>query len=210
LDAAKEAGVEQIVFLSIIGADHNCLVPHYAIERAIEHLHIPATFLRASFFMQNLHTTHCDDIRLRDQLFIPAGNGKTSFIDVRDIAAVAAKALTKPTNDGHSREGLRGNHAYEITGGEALDYQEVAEIFTAVLKRSIYYAKPSLPSFIWQMSRQEFSLPFVLVMAGIYTTTRFGLADTVTSDVQRLLDRPPLSMQNYVEDYQHSWLRMPP
>jgi uncharacterized protein YbjT (DUF2867 family) len=44
----------------------------------------------------------------------------------------------------------------------------------------------------------------------VHTTTRFGLADTVTSDVQRLLDRPPLSMENYVEDYQHFWLKMPP
>jgi uncharacterized protein YbjT (DUF2867 family) len=210
LDAAKEAGVEQIVFLSITGADHNRLVPHYAIERAIEQLHIPATFLRASFFMQNLNTTHCDDIRLRDRLFMPAGNGKTSFIDIRDIAAVAVKVLTEPMNDGNSQKELRGNHAYELTGSKALDYQEVAEIFTAVLKRSIRYTEPSLPSFIWQMSQQGFPLPFVLVMAGIYTTARFGLADTVTSDVQRLLDRPPLSMQNYVEDYQHFWQKKPP
>jgi uncharacterized protein YbjT (DUF2867 family) len=208
LEAASEAGVEQIVFLSIIGADRNRIVPHYAIERAIEQLRIPATFLRASFFMQNLNTTHCDDIRLRDRLFMPAGKGKTSFIDVRDIAAVAVKVLTEPMDDGYSRKELR--RAYELTGGTALHYQEVAEIFTAVLKRPIRYTKPSLPSFIWQMSRQGFPLPFVLVMAAIYTTTRFGLADTVTSDVQRLLDRPPLSMENYVEDYQHFWLKMPP
>jgi uncharacterized protein YbjT (DUF2867 family) len=210
LKAAKEAGVEQIVFLSIIGADRNPIVPHYAIERAIKQLHIPATFLRAGFFMQNLNTTHCEDIRLRDRLFMPAGKGKTSFIDVRDIAAVAVKVLTEPTNDGHSHKELRGNHAYELTGDIALDYREVAAIFTAVLGRPIHYTKPSLPSFIWQMSRQGFPLPFVLVMAVIYTTTRFGLADTVTSDIQRLLDRPPLSMENYVEDYQHFWLKMPP
>jgi uncharacterized protein YbjT (DUF2867 family) len=210
LDAAKAAGVKQIVFLSIIGANHNRIVPHYAIERAIEQLDIPAVFLRASFFMQNLNTTHCNDIRLRDRLFMPAGNGKTSFIDVRDIAAVAVKVLTEPANDGHSQKELRSNRAYELTGGKALDYQEVAEIFTTVLKRLILYTKPSLLSFIWQMSRQGFALPFVLVMAGIYTTTRFGLADTVTSDVQKLLDRPPLSMQNYVEDYQYFWLNMPP
>jgi uncharacterized protein YbjT (DUF2867 family) len=209
LNAAREAGVEHIVFLSIIGADRNPIVPHYAIERAIEQLHIPATFLRASFFMQNLNTTHCDDIRLRDRLFMPAGNGKTSFIDVRDIAAVAVKVLTEPTNDGHSHKELQGNHAYELTGDTALDYREVAVIFTTVLKRPIRYAKPSLLSFIWQMTRQGFPFLFVLVIAGIYTTTRFGLADTVTSDVQRLLDRPPLSMQKYVEDYQHFWLQIP-
>jgi uncharacterized protein YbjT (DUF2867 family) len=80
LNAAKQAGVEEIIFLSIIGADKNRIVPHYAIERAIEQLDILAVFLRCSFFMQNLNTTHREDIRIRDRLFMPAGNGKTSWL----------------------------------------------------------------------------------------------------------------------------------
>ena len=71
------------------------------------------TFLRASFFMQNLSTTHRDDIRERGDVFVPAGKGKTSFIDVRDIADVAVKALTEP---GHE------NKAYPLTGDVALNY----------------------------------------------------------------------------------------
>ena len=50
LNAAKQAGVEEIIFLSIIGADRNRIVPHYAIERAIEQLNIPAFFLRCYLF----------------------------------------------------------------------------------------------------------------------------------------------------------------
>ncbi|MEC4811841.1 MAG: NmrA family NAD(P)-binding protein, partial [Scytonema sp. PMC 1069.18] len=89
IDAAKLACVEQVVFLSILGAERNPIVPHSKIERYINQLGIPATFLRASFFMQNLNTVHQEDIKTRGELFVPAGNGKTSFIDVRDIAAVA-------------------------------------------------------------------------------------------------------------------------
>ena len=200
LNAAKRSGVEEIVFLSIIGADKNRIVPHYAIERAVEQLNIPATFLRCSFFMQNFNTTHREDIRFRDRLFMPAGNGKTSFIDVRDIAAVAVKILTE------SKRELPIDSAYDLTGATALTYSEVASIFTTVLGRPIQYTNPPIPIFIWQMLRQGFPLQFVLVMVGIYTTARFGLADLVTSDVPQLLGRSPISIDRYVEDYRECWL----
>ncbi len=179
-------------------------MPHYAIERAIEQLNIPAVFLRCSFFMQNLNTTHREDIRLRDRLFMPAGNGKTSFIDVRDIAAVAVKILTEVTD--RAKAELRSNRAYDLTGTVALTYAEVATIFTTVLSRPIHYTNPSIPTFIWQMLQQGFPLPFVFVMVGIYTTARFGLADLVASDIQQLLNRSPISIDRYVEDYQECWL----
>ena len=182
LEAAKRSGVKEIVFLSIIGADKNRIVPHYAIERSIEQLNMPATFLRCSFFMQNLNTTHREDIRLRDRLFMPAGNGRTSFIDVRDIAAVAVKFLTEEYHQ--SQELSEINRAYQLTGPVALTYSEVATTFTNVLGRPIYYTNPSIPIFIWEMLRQGFPLQFILVMVGIYTTARFGLADMVTTDVQ--------------------------
>jgi uncharacterized protein YbjT (DUF2867 family) len=204
LNAAKQSGVEEIVFLSIIGADKNRIVPHYAIERAIEQLNIPAVFLRCSFFMQNLNTTHREDIRLRDRLFMPAGNGRTSFIDIRDIAAVAVKILTEEPD--RSEGVLQIDRAYVLTGAVALTYTEVATIFTNILDRPIHYTNPSIPIFIWQMLRQEFPIKFVLVMVGIYTTARFGLADLVTSDVPQLLDRPAISMQQYIEDYRQCWL----
>ena len=200
LNAAKRSGVEEIVFLSIIGADKNRIVPHYAIERAIEQLNIPSVFLRCSFFMQNLNTTHRENIRLRDRLFMPAGNGRTSFIDVRDIAAVAVKILTE------SKGELPIDCAYDLTGATALTYAEVANTFTTVLGRPIQYTNPSIPIFIWQMLRQGFPLQFVLVMVGIYTTARFRLADMVTTDVQQLLGRSPILIDRYVEDYRECWL----
>ncbi|WP_373545788.1 SDR family oxidoreductase [Chamaesiphon sp.] len=207
LNAAKQAGVEEIIFLSIIGADRNHIVPHYAIERAIEKLNILAVFLRCSFFMQNLNTTHREDIRIRNRLFMPAGNGRTSFIDVRDIAAVAVKFLTEEPD---RSKGAQINRAYDLTGTAALTYSEVATVFTNVLDRPIHYTNPSIPVFIWQMLQQGFSFQFVLVTIGIYTTARFGLASMVTSDVQQLLGRAPISMKQYVEDYRQCWLQASP
>jgi uncharacterized protein YbjT (DUF2867 family) len=196
LDAAKEAGVQQVVFLSIQGAEKNPVVPHAQIESYIQSIGLPYTFLRASFFMQNLSTTHQPDIKNYREIFVPAGSGRTSFIDVRDIAAVAAKTLTEA---GHE------NQAYELTGDEALDYYEVAHIFTKVLGRSIIYTDPSILLFAFRMHQRGLKPAFILIMIAIYTTTRLGLAERVTEDTKKLLQREPISMEKFVEDYQSCW-----
>jgi uncharacterized protein YbjT (DUF2867 family) len=56
--AAKAAGVKHVVFLSLQGVEHNKLTPHYKVEQIIRREGLPYTFLRPSFFMQNLSTTH--------------------------------------------------------------------------------------------------------------------------------------------------------
>ena len=196
IDAAKQAGVAQIVFLSLIGIEHNTRVPHYAVEQYLIASGIPYTFLRASFFMQNLNTTHRAEIRERSEIFVPVGRGKTSFIDVRDIAAVAALALTQP---GHEHQ------AYDLTGREALDYYQVAEVFSEVLGRRITYRNPSAVAFLGRQIRAGTAVPFALVMTWLYWSTRNGMAAQVTGEVQRLLGREPITLRQYVTDYQEAW-----
>lgn len=70
LEVAKKVGVEHIVFVSLLGVEKNPVVPHRKIEEFIRNLGFHYTFLRPSFFMQNLNTTHLDDIVNRDELFI--------------------------------------------------------------------------------------------------------------------------------------------
>lgn len=198
IDAARQAGVRHIVFLSVIGTEKNRIVPHYKIEQYIQRSGLNYTFLRASFFMQNLNTVHRAEIKDEHMIYVPAGRGKTSFVDVRDVAAVAALALT---TNGHARR------AYALTGSEAFDYDEVARILSEVLARPIIYRNPSLLSFIWREHKRGTPLPLILVMAAIYTTARLGLAGRITEDTERLLDRAPIPFKQYVEDYRTCWLK---
>lgn len=196
IDAAKQAGVKHIVFLSLIGVAKNRIVPHYKIEQHILASGLDYTFLRASFFMQNLNTTHRREIQERNEIFVPAGKGKTSFIDVRDIAAVAALTLTQA---GHS------GRAYDLTGGEALDYDQVARLFSLALGRTITYRRPSLLQFLRRQRKNGVPSSLALVMAGIYTTARLGLAGRLTEDTRRLLDRAPITLKDYIDDYRAAW-----
>ncbi len=195
--AAQAAGVERVIFLSLLGAERIPIIPHAQIEAYIKSIGLPYTFLRASFFMQNLSTTHRGDIRDSNEIFVPAGKGKTSFIDVRDIADTAVKVMTEP---GHE------NTAYALTGNKALDYYEVAEIFTQVLGRQIVYTNPSIFKFALRMYKRGLAVEFIAVMIGIYTTARLGLAAKVTEDVAHLLQKAPTSMEEFVRDYQENWL----
>lgn len=194
--AARQAGVEHVVFLSLLGAERNRVVPHHRIEQLLQASGMAWTFLRASFFLQNLDTTHRADIRDNDEIFVPAGQGRTSFIDVRDIAAVAALALSGPDHR---------NQAYPLTGDPALSYGDVAQIFSEVLGRPIRYANPSPLSFALRMRARRYPWPYIAVMVGIYTTARLGLAASVTPHTTQLLGRPPLSVRQYVQDYQACW-----
>ena len=191
LAAARAAGVSHVVFLSLLGAERNPVVPHRRLERELEARGPAYTFLRASFFMQNLLTTHLDDVR-RGELVVPAGRGRTSFVDARDVAAAAVQALTTP---GHDRR------AYALTGGEALTYDEVAATLSAELRRPVAYRRPSLARFVRHMRGAGHPADFVLVTAAIYTAARLGLAARVTDDLPRLLGRAPIALREFVRDH---------
>jgi uncharacterized protein YbjT (DUF2867 family) len=196
IDYAAAAGVRHIVFLSLLGAEKNQFVPHAKVEELLLAGSVPYTLLRCGFFMQNLSTTHRQDIRDNDDIFIPAGKGKTAFIDVRDIAAVAAQVLTEP---GHTQQ------SYPLTGSAALDYNEVATLMTQVLDRPIRYSDPHFLHFAWRLWRQGQPLSYVAVVTTIYLTTRWGMAKTVTPDTAVLLNRPPISMQQFIVDNAAAW-----
>jgi uncharacterized protein YbjT (DUF2867 family) len=198
IDAAAEAGARHFVFLSLIGVEQNKRVPHHQVEQHLRKIGVDTTFLRCSFFMQNFNTTHRDEIQHRSELYIPAGRSKTSFIDVRDIAAVAALALVE--GEPHF------NKAYDLTGSEALDYTQVAERFSQVLRRKITYRNPPALGYVLRQLGARKSLGYALITAWLYGNTRKGMADVVTGEVRRLLGRKPISLRQYIQDYRENWI----
>jgi uncharacterized protein YbjT (DUF2867 family) len=194
IDFAARAGVEQIVFLSVMGV--NPLVPHYQVEQKLKRSGLGYTLLRPSFFMQNLDTTHQAEIRDRDEIAVPVGAGRTSFIDVRDIGAAAARVLSEP---GHAGQ------ANTLTGNEAFTYTQVAAVFSTELGRTIRYTNPSPWAFARVRRAQGDSAVLVMVMVALYLTVRLGLGAQVTPTLEGLVGRPPITLEQYVRDYAAAW-----
>lgn len=193
LNYAQQQGIQQIVFVSLIGVEKNPVTPHHKIEKMIRQMELPYTFIRPSFFMQNLNTTHQEDIRVNHDLFIPAGRSRTSFIDTRDIGEVAAVCLTDPTYL---------NRELEITGPEALTYGEIAKEMSTILGTTISYSQPSLFKFRRVMIERGIPKDYVNVMVMLYLITQMGNAKKVTTDLEKVLKRSPRTIQDYIRDYQ--------
>ena len=196
IQKCKEAGVVQIVFLSLLGVEKNPFPPHYKIEKAIVASGIPYTFIRPSFFMQNLSTTHAEDIKERDDLFIPSGKAKISFIDTRDIGEIIGRTLVE---EGHE------NKAYTLTGSQVITYFQVADIMTKVLGREITYSNPSLFKFRKDMISRGIKKEFATVMMVLYLTTKLGMANHVTNTAEVLLKRKPKTIEDFIKDYVEVW-----
>lgn len=131
--AAVKSGLPHIVKLSQLHASAQSPVRflryHAAVEEKIRRSGIAYTFLRPNLFMQGLLGFR-DIIRTQHQFFATAGNAPVSLVDTRDIAAVAAVALT---GNGHTGK------TYDITGPEALTHATLAQILSETLGRTIRY-----------------------------------------------------------------------
>ncbi|HKL58141.1 MAG TPA: NmrA family NAD(P)-binding protein [Sphaerochaeta sp.] len=188
----KHKQIKQIVFLSVQGAETNTIVPHHTIEAHIQELGLPYTFVRPSFFMQNLETTHLEEIRDDHSLMVPTGKGKTNFIDVRDIGQICALMFL---DEKHLYK------AYTVTGETSYSYREVADHLSRGLGFTVTFTNPNPLRFIAYHLRQKRKLAMVLVMLILYTTVRTGKGNITTDTTQELLQRSPISLDRYIADH---------
>jgi uncharacterized protein YbjT (DUF2867 family) len=201
LETARSAGVRHMVLLSLQGAERNKVVPHAKLEAWLRESGLGWTFVRPSFFMENLSTTHASDIRDSNEILVPAGSGRTAFVAASDVASVAAAALLDPT--------AHDQRAWTPTGPQALSYDEVAEVLTGVLGRTIRYTRPGVLRYI-RHARTVLGMPtaMALVTTAIYTVARVGKAGGLTEDVRTVTGREPVSFQEWAVANREAWSRV--
>jgi uncharacterized protein YbjT (DUF2867 family) len=110
VNAMAQRPIRLVAFLSLMGV--NRAMPHWQIEHDLRCAGIPASMLRPSFFTQNVSGAYRADIAVHDRIRLPAGSGRTSFVDTRDVAAVAAAALADPDRHAGSAYTVTGDRAY--------------------------------------------------------------------------------------------------
>lgn len=198
--AAARAGVKHIVYLSVPGADKYSVIPHFHTEKAVKESGVDYTIIQAAYFAQNLTrdiATHWVDIAKYDEIYIPAKNGKHSFIDARDVGEAALNVIAKPER--------HRNRTYLITGPESLTFGEVAQIMTEELGRPIRYANPSLPAFWWRMHRRGVTGDVLFFMCVTYLLGRYGKNAPMTDELRSLLTRPAFTMRDFVRSFCDKW-----
>ncbi len=192
VDTAKRAGVRHIVKLSVIGVGTESFKFgewHAVGERHIRESGIASTFLRPNSFMQNFinHFPPRDGV-----IYLPWGNGKASFVDTRDIAAVAVEALTASGHEGET---------YTLTGSAALGIAEVANILSEAAGREINYV--DVPESAARDTMLQAGLPpwQVDAVMELHAINKQDLWSTVTSDIEKVTGKPPTNFAQFARDH---------
>lgn len=197
---AIKQGVKHTVFLSVSGADTNRIVPHHKVEVFLKSTE-SYTILRPGFFAQNLEDAYLKDILEQDRIYVPAGQAKVAFVDLRDVASVAAQALVRPAD--HHRQG------YTLTGPEAVSFAQAAQLLTECLGRQIHYQAASVTGYLWHLHQRRLPWMQAIVQTILHVGLRFGQAEKVDPTLRRLIGREPYSLGQYVRYHAPTWKLTP-
>ncbi|UOG73394.1 NmrA family NAD(P)-binding protein [Hymenobacter tibetensis] len=194
--AAQQAGVQQVVLLSGAGADAQPGTQinhwHREVEVHLEQSGLSYTVLRPSGFMQNFLTYNGVSIRQENKFYLAIGDGKVNYIDVRDIAAVAATVLTAPVAS-------HCGQIYTLTGPAAVSSEEVAAALSEATGRPISYVAVPEEAAVEAMAQAPDWLRNGLLE--LYRLYKAGGANWVTSTVEDVTQRPPHSIEQFARDY---------
>jgi len=195
-EAARAAGVRQIVKLSALGADAGAECAFLRFNRAAEERVAASgvaawTFLRPNGFFHNL-LGYADSIRTQGAFYAPAGEARISLVDTADIGAVAARVLTDPIE-------AHAGQTYDITGPEALTHDDIARALSALLGRDVRYVAvddAAAKQGMLAAGMPEWQAEAVVALYRFYRT---GAAATVTDTVPALAGRPARTAAQFLE-----------
>ena len=193
--ASEAAGVQRIVLNSALGAgDYAKSFPswHRKVEEKLRATKLRFCILRPNSFLQNVLTYYAPSVRTQGAFYGATGTARTSYVDVRDIAAVAAKALGGGDHDGKT---------YELNGPEALTCAEVAEKISqqaGIVARYVDIPAEAQRKAMLDQGMPAWQVTALLELQEYYTSGKGGTQDGV---LQRLLGRLPITMDKFLAEF---------
>jgi uncharacterized protein YbjT (DUF2867 family) len=181
VDQAIDSGVTYFVFIA----------SYPNVMDLIEKSGRDYTFLRGNFFMQNFEMYQTKDIREHNRLFLPTGKGKAPYVDTIDIGQVAAEVIENPAE--------HKNDTIYLTGPEAMDLHQVADVFSDVLERNITFNEPGDDEYRKEMKKRGFSDEYIDAMIAVFGKIKKGQVAQTSTDIETILGRKPGSLKNYIE-----------
>jgi uncharacterized protein YbjT (DUF2867 family) len=195
IEASEAAGVRRIVLNSALGAgDYGKSFPswHRKVEDKLKATKMAHCILRPNSFLQNVLTYYAPSIRAQGAFYGAMGNARVSFLDVRDIAVVAAKAL---------RGGAHEGKTYELNGPAALRYAEVAEKISkhaGIAAQYVDIPEAAQRKAMLDQGMPEWRVTALLELQEYYTGGKGGTVDGV---LEGLLGRRPVTMDQFLQEY---------
>lgn len=185
VEVAKQRGVKKLVLLSGRGEPEA-----RACEEIVEGAGLAWTIVRAGWFSQNFSEGEFAGMVADGVLALPNPGVREPYIDVDDIAEVAAAALSEPGHDGE---------VYEVTGPELLSYAEVAQQLSEAAGREIRY-KPITDEQCWDGMRDAGAPEeYVELLKYLFSVTASGVNAHISDGVERALGRKPRTFRAFAQ-----------
>ncbi len=196
VEEAKRAGLEKVVLMTAMGANAVETTPFRRVERELEQSGLAWNIIRPNWFMQNFQTFWLHGILNQGKILLPAGTAKTSFIDARDISAVAFRLLTTDDQD---------NRDFDLTGPAAIDHAEVARIITRVSGRAVAYEEITPDTLRQGLLGAGLPADYTEFLLVILDFLKQGYAERTTDAVRNLTGREPIAFARYAQDNVEAW-----
>ncbi|WP_194927331.1 NAD(P)H-binding protein [Catenulispora pinisilvae] len=180
---ARRAGVRRVVLLSGRGEPEAQLA-----EEVVARAGVEWTVVRASWFAQNFSEGAFLESVMSGEVVLPVGEVGEPFVDVEDIADVAAAALTQ---DGHNGQ------IYEVTGPRLLTFVEAVNAIAKATGREISFTSIPLDAFTAYLKEEREAPEVIEMLAYLFAEVLDGRNAYVTDGVQRAIGRPPRDFAEY-------------
>ena len=199
-EQAVGADVKHVVKLSQCAADEASPVRflryHAAVERRIRELGVGFTFLRPNLYFQGLLAFQ-SMIATEGHFVAPIGGARVSAADVRDIAAVATRALTESGHEGKT---------YTITGPAAVTHIEMAGAISEAIGRPIAFIDVSSDAFAGGLKSAGVPTWQVDGLVEDYAHYARGEAETISPHVRVVTGADPRDVGEFARDYARAFL----
>ena len=201
IDTAKKCGVKHIVRSGGSLADGNSAIAVRKVlaetDQYLKESGIDYTITAPSFFMQNFINFHGEDYK-NGALYLPAGDGKVGWVDVRDIAAVNVEVLMNP--------GKYRDQTLVITGSKALSYAEAVATMNDVLGKDAKYVAVSDEDAEKAMTEMQLPEFVINLMIDLNKCIREGYAEETNTTVKDVTGNDAISFEQFVRDNKGEWL----
>lgn len=189
--AAVRAGARRVVLLSGRG-EPGAQAAELLVQDAAAAGGAECTVVRASWFTQNFSEGYLRDGVLAGELVLPVGGIREPFVDADDIADVAVAALT---DGGHGGDLVR---VHEVTGPEALTFDEVVDHIAAATGRPLRLRKVSLADHARMLLGYGVPADTVELLTFLFGEVLDGRNTAVEDGIPAVLGRPARSLPDVV------------
>ncbi|OAN41803.1 NAD(P)H-binding protein [Mycolicibacterium iranicum] len=191
---AGAAGVRHLVLLSGRGADDwgdsSFGRDMRDAEEAVRASGVPWTILRPNNFAQNFDEELWHQPLLDGELALPAGDVGEPFIDLEDVADVAAHVLTDP--------GRHTERIYELSGPRSITFEEAVDLISRACGQSISYRRITPQEYVEALVGQGVDRGGAEHVAEMFELMGSSVIAETTEDVAVVLGRPARTFEDYV------------